>query len=64
MQNEMTEKPRLYKGCENCRYYSDRKCQKTGEELTMVCDDWKGRDKDERGTEDHSERGRNIFGVR
>lgn len=37
---------RLYKGCENCRYYSSRKCQKTGEELTMVCDDWKGSDKE------------------
>ena len=43
MQNEVTEKPRLYKGCENCRHYSDLKCQKTGEELTMVCEEWEGR---------------------
>lgn len=40
---DFSEKPRLYKGCENCRFYSDRKCQRTGEELTMVCDEWEGR---------------------
>ena len=40
---DFSEEPRLYKGCDNCRYYSDRKCQRTGEELTMVCEEWEGR---------------------
>ena len=31
---------RLYRGCDNCRHYVDRVCQITGEELTMVCDEW------------------------
>ena len=39
---DFTERPRIYKGCENCRHYSGRKCQKTQEELTMVCDEWEG----------------------
>ena len=43
---DFSDRPRLYKGCENCRYYSDRKCHRTGEGLTMVCDEWERNDKE------------------
>ena len=44
----------MYRGCDNCGHYIGRVCKQTGEELTMVCDQWTERGSDE--TESGEER--------
>ena len=36
-------RPKMYRGCENCRHYIGRMCMRTQEELTVVCDEWEER---------------------
>lgn len=50
----------MFRGCDNCGHFVDHKCDKTGEELTMVCEEWTER----RRNETESSKDREVYDIK
>lgn len=50
----------MFRGCDICGHFVDRKCDKTGEELTMVCEEWTER----RRNETESSKDREVYDIK